>query len=506
MWQTWCQRRAERWTLAQAAVEGDGGAAARLLHGWSWADRPATVAGLAGSLVPTDTPIARRIQSWVGEPPGPAVQGASEAELDRQVLARSRSDQALDTAGALVWLARIGEEVRRREDRAGRVRSYAPAAEDAAVADLWRELLLGDFGPGAPRRFVRLFAPAVRRAFAGVCGALRLPRQVTDHHVEQALAAADGLAWGAPGDLAARVLETTGEPLAALAPVLAEDGLGRVEGCVARRRLWRGLQPLLGEAISPENLAVGGDLVVAHRLLAALEAGSVREHTLGLPGWGVVQANRSRMRGRLRAVLADHPRALCGAVTRLDALTARTDDAVRRHAWAWAWREARTGFGFDPGRLRAPPCPPLPVDVPELAPLGPADEPALVTLLLALRGRGQWEALESWLAGVPGRELGATFYRHLGEAPSGLVDPGTSQRTNRGYVRLREHLQDGGLEAYLPILQGVAARIAGLPRGRGLRQRLAEALEPEWQPALVPLPRRGVEAFCDNLQGLLNTN
>ncbi len=497
---SWTAARQQRASLALAAAAGDPVSAGALLRGWSWSDRPEVVGRLVADLDPADTPLTRRLATWAIAPDRGLA--PSEAERDRTLLAAAEPGPPFDRAGALTWLARLGEEVRRREDRAWRERRFAPDSRDAEVEALWHELLRGDFGPDAPRRFATLYADAVRRAYRGVCGALGLPRAVVEQRVAEALEASDGLAWGAPGDLAARVLETTGEPLAALAPVLDGAAAERVQGCIDRRRLWHRLQPLLGPGTTPDLLPVGADLVVASRLIAALNAGTIREHTLGLPGWHVVQANRGRLRGRLRAVLAEHPALLAEALGSLDALHARTDDAVRRHAWAWAWREARTGFGFDPARLRAPACPPPPPEGPPLEPLGPDQEAAVLTWLLAMRGRGQWPALEGWLAGARGRSLGATFYRHLGDAPDVLADPGTAARSNRGYERLREHLQDGGLDAYLPRLQQVARRVAVLSPGRGLLARLAEALQPDWDPALIPLPRRGADALCAHLATL----
>ena len=503
VWTHWLARRQKRMALAHRAVEGDLRAAAALLHGWSWAGTPAAVSELVRRARPADTPENRRLEDWALGPAGAPVKAASEAELDRLVLERVEGARCPTQEGALYWLARLGEEVRRREDRAWTTRTYAPDPRDGEVAALWTELLSGDFGPDTPRRFVQIFGGAVRRAVRGVCGALGLPRGIIDLRVSEAMEAADGLAWGAPGDIGARVLETSGEPLSVLAPALGESGVERVEGCVTRRRHWRGLRPLLQGALSEDTLPVGGDLVVASRLLVALECGTVTSHPVGLPGWGVVSANRGRLRGRLRAVLAEQPTALVAALRGLDALTSRTTDAVAWHAWAWAWREARSGFGFDPARLGAAPCPPPAPEEPALEPIGPQDEGAVLTLLLSLRGRGQWGALEAWLAGAGGRTLGPTFYRYLGQAPDCLADPGSTDRTHRGYRRLRDHLADGGLEAYREHLERVARRVLVVSRGRGLRARLDQALLPDWRVEAVPLPRRGVEAFCDNLVSLV---
>ncbi len=495
----WQRRRVERQALALAAVEGDLVSGSRLLAAWSWSTHPEAVLELVARVRPADTVDTRRLEAWAWAHAEGSLEGTTEAELDRQVLEDVEPASSPSQAGGLVWLARVGEEVRRREDRAWRDVTYGADPRDAPAADLWRELLTGDFGPDAPRNFVRLFGGPVRRAFKGVCDSLRLPPEVVRVRVEEAFEMADGLAWAAPGDLAARVLETVGEPLGALSTALESDSLGRVRTCVRHRRLWRDLEPLLSDEVRGETLGVGADLVVTSRLLVALEAGRVPFHPLGLPGWGVVRANRGRLRGRLRAVLAEHPLALAEALSGLDGLARRTDDAISRHAWAWAWREARTGFGFDPGRLRAPPCAPEATGASMLEPLGPDDESAVLTLLLSLAGRGQWTALEAWLSGAAGRSLGATFYRYLGQAPDCVADPGTEERGNRGYQRLREHLQDEGLQRYLPQLKRVAQRVRAVPRGRGLRERLWNALEPDWRADLMDLPRRGVENICDNL-------
>lgn len=312
---------------------------------------------------------------------------------------------------------------------------------------------------------------------------------MAEAHARAAVEASDALAWGPHTEIAGRVLETAGAPLEALDRTLDEAAREQVGRCVSGRATWREAAEVLGR----QDLPVGSDLVVAWRLCARRDR--LEDHGLGPDGWGIVVANRSRMRGRLRAVLRQRPELLWAALTELDALDARTSAALSRHAWAWAWREARRGFSFDLGRLTSSACVIPEVELPR--PLGPGDHEAVLGFLVHALGRGCWEELERWIAGE-GRSLGARFYRVLAGVPEDLADPRVGERARR-YTRLREHLDDGGLEAYAPALQRLGARAALLPSGKALGPALRALLEEHG----VEPPTRGARAYQAALAAFL---
>lgn len=462
-----------------------------------------------------DSPSTRALAAWAfDEPPElPALSGASlpEVEVDRLVLAAAATEAevpgpALDGAG-LYLLARLGEEVALRERQAWRDTDFPADPRDAATARLWAAMFERGFDPDVALGVRKAFGREVRRSFRGVALSLGLPPAVAELRAEQALESLETLSWGAHVDLAARVVETAGEPVSALAAALGPTGWSRVAACVGGRSAWvEAWRLLLGtptpaaDLLSPPVLAEGVELVVALRLLAALAEGRAAEHSLGLPGWAIVVAKRSRIRGRLRVVARDEPARVQAALLALPGLRARTAAALSRFAWDWAWREARTGFGFDPDRMRPPACAlPEPAALP-LPPLEDSDLPAVRTLLLSLLGRGCWEDLEHWLTGE-GRGLSARFYRYLAQVPDRLADPGTLDQRSRGYTRLREHLADGGLDEHTEALRQVCARVALVPPGRARKAGLHAALGGDWDAGTLDLPAKHVDEFCERLAG-----
>lgn len=494
-------------------------AADSLLEGWLWADKPQVIEALVERLAVGSSPETRALAVWAfGDPPPPPAVPMAEAELDRLALqsaaaevARLDRDEAFAPipepalhAAGLYLLSRLGEEVRLREREAWEQAEFPVDPRDGKVARLWRQMFDQGFDPEVSEQVRKVFGREVRRSFRGVGLALGLPPSVADLRGEQALEALETLSWGAHVDLAARLVETAGEPVTALARTLDAEGWRQVAACVRGRTAWTEAWTLLiGQEepdparLGPELLAQGVELVVALRVCAALAEGRAGAHSLGLPGWALVVANRSRIRGRLRVVARARPDRLRDAVLALPSLHARSAAAISRFAWDWAWREARTGFGFDPERMRPPACELPERSAPAQRPLADSDEPRVRTLLLSLLGRGCWQDLEAWLTGE-GRGLSARFYRYLAQAPDSLVDAGTSEQRSRGYTRLREHLADGGLDAHVDELRRLAALAGAVPPGRAQKQQLHAVLAPSWDPSL-PLPEKHVGSFCERL-------
>lgn len=510
----WLSLRDLRAGLARRAVRRPL-AADSLLSAWSWAGRPAAVEAIVGALRVPEGPLGHDLACWAFDDPPALASPGPEVAWDRAALDRAARLRAgarpteeipepAHTAGGLYLLARLGEELRLREREAWVQAPFAADPRDAETARLWRALFERGFEPKVAEQVRRAFGREVRRAFRGVGLALRLPPSLADLRAEQAIEALETLGWGAHLDLALRLVETAGEPVAALGACLDEEGRARVAACTRGRTTWaQAWSLLLGEALpdparlDPETLAVGVDLVVALRLREALNEGALPDAPPDLPGWPLVRANRSRIRGRLRVVLRERPAGLLDRLLALPALRARTAAALSRFAWDWAWREARVGFGFDPDRMRPPACELPEPKAPPLVPLGPEEGARVLGFLLLALGRGCWEELEAWLQGE-GRGLSARFYRVLAAAPEALTDPATPGQRSRSYRRLREHLADGGLDDYAEPLRAVAARLALVGPGRDRRQRLRAALGDDWHPD-IELPEKGIDPFVERI-------
>lgn len=370
-------------------------------------------------------------------------------------------------------LARLGEELDVRERLAPVEHHWPSDAADDDTRALWRELLRSTSVTSAAA-FARTWSVTTRACFRGVAAVLHLPPGVGDTVAEAAAEQFDLAVAMAHRDIAARLVETSGEPIAALAGVLGETERDVVESCIARRPAWARPVATLRRHVPVPTPASCADAIVFVRVVERLRNGELAPHAMGPPGWGIVVANRARMRGRLRAVAAGAP-GLSDAIERLDALHARTTATVGRFAWDWAWREARSSFGFDPARLRPPAC--VVASAPPSATFDPA---AVRTFLLHVAGCGAWNDLEGWLRGARGRDLGRTFYRCLAAFPG-------------PYDALRDHLVGGARDALLPDLLAIAERIAALPEDRNLRRRIAEILSPVWRG--LPLPGHHLPRF-----------
>ncbi len=515
---SWLSLRDLRAGLARRAVRRPL-AADSLLDAWSWGRQPAAVAAIVGRLRPAQSDESFALAAWAFDDPPEGEGARPEIEWDRLALDRAgrllaSQDRATAyasipepawTAGGLYLLGRLGEELRLREHQAWQAEPWPADARDEATATLWRSMFERGFEPKVAEAVRRAFGREVRRAFRAVALSLHLPPGVADLRAEQAIEALETLSWGAHIDLATRVVETAGEPVASLARCLDEEGRARVAACVRGRTTWmEAWSLLLGEPdpdparLEPELLAMGVDLVIGLRLRDSLNEGRAPAHAMGLPGQAIVAANRSRIRGRLRVVARQAPERLLAGLLALPSLRARTSAALSRYAWDWAWREARVGFGFDPDRMRPPACELPEPAAPPIPPLGPEAARAVQTVLLAMLGRGCWEELESWLGGG-GRGLSARFYRVLAQVPDTLADPVTGGQRSRGYTRLREHLADGGLDDYTEELRAIGQRVALVPPGRDRRRKLVQALGTDWDEAVMPLPEKGIDGFVERL-------
>lgn len=489
----WLDQRARRVALCHGALAAPALQTSALA---AWSLPPASLASLLADWAVPPGPDIDRLCVWVhGDGPAAPPPQAAEVVYDRLAAAGTaeRAWSAEDRAVAgLYLLSRLGDELALRERGAPARAEWLPDERDAAAAEVW-SLLLGpspDLRAGA--RFKTLWGGRVRGAFRGVAAVLGLPEEVGRSHAASALEQLDLVAAGAHQELVGRLIETAGEPVAALDAALTAAGRQRVAACISARGLLRDLGALLPAGSALQR---GADLVAFARLAVHLRAGRARPHELGLPGWGVVVANRSRLRGRLRAIVGEDPAAMAAAVLRLPALHARTAAAVSRFAWAWAWREARDGFAFDLGQMLSAPCQQRAAAAAPLAPLGPLEEPAIVGFLLVVLGRGCWADLEQWVGAGAGRELSRTFYRCLDQLPDRVADPLAADARSRSYERLREHLDDGGILELTPALRALAARVAAVPSGRGLREELQGALAPDWPATGLPMPAHHLARF-----------
>jgi hypothetical protein len=492
----------ERLLRADAAVDDPTALGALLVP---WRLPPFALARLLGPLEVGDSCDVARLVAWAAatEPVAAAEDPLARdlrvfATLPAEVSALGVTTARERVVAGVVLLSRLGEELDARERRGRLARRWPAGPRDAAARAAWQAL----FETGSITEAGRVAAwwgSIVSGSFLGVAAVLGLPRTMADSLAATAREQLDLVVAGAHLDVAARVVETRGEPIAALTEALGPAAWARIRACVGRRSAWSRVVDTLRTADAEPSPTQVVDAVVLHRLVENLRHGRAPAHPKGLPGWGVVVVNRARMRGRLRAAATLDPGRLAERVLALDALHARTSTTVARFAWDWAWREARTGFGFDPDRLRPPRCTFVDEPAPHPAPLGAEEHAAIRTFLLLAAGRGAWDDLLRWLHGDPGRELGRTFYRCLEALPDTLADP---DAPGRRYERLRLHLVEGGLDTCLPEVQAAARAVLAVSPGRALRQRLETALLPWWDDA-IQAPRHHLPGFRAGLARLL---
>lgn len=498
---------------------------ASLMKAWRFAARPGLLLSLLKDISIPDSPDIRLLVGWSSLALG-AEDHAFESrgllerrtqlvgvpfpdsgqERDRILFAKVSPRQASEAdrkAAVLSLLARLGEEFRLREDQAWVNVKFPSHPEDIKVREILASVSSNTPDFKAIYAFKKRFGSRVRVAFSGVGTMLRLPPHVIQEHADQAVEQLDMFLLGARFELLSRILETKGEPIASLASGLGPQSMERVVNCVARRETWQQAFDVLdahgGRPDFEAGLAEASELAVFLRLLESATEGQLPTHALGLPGWGVVSANRSRMRGRLRAAAATAPDILREKTLLLPSLYERTGAALARQALDWAWREARAGFGFDPSRVHPTTCDTEDPSAPVRSRFGKETEPALKALLLLLLGRGCEDDLIQWMAGASSGSLSKSFYRCLRQAPDMLADPMEPGQRVRRYAGLCEHLAGGGFEAMVPALLPAAERAAVLKPGRSLKEQLHAALAPDWDEHLIPLPGHHLPGFCEAL-------
>lgn len=507
-------RKQARLKLASLAV-ADRSARVALFHSWGALRVPDPAALFAASTLP----VTGSQEPWVSwalgrtSPPS-SLSESSETGFDQEEIATATAPPSPPSAeerqgAALYLLARLGEELLKREG-ASQGSSWGsggvvPLDREETARKWWNTVLGGHLDLSTGRVFRALYGGTVRRAFAARCLSLHLPAEVARQHGETAVDLLDYLPFGPHLDVATRILESSGEAIATLALCLTETTLPLARQCQQGRSAWSATldHPSLSRREEDRNdssfLAQASFLHLALRLRDSVSDGVLPSSPLGLPGWGVVVQNRGKMRGRLRALLPLDPRLMAPSLLKLPHLYLRTEAAVARFAWDWAWREARAGFSFSAEHMAPPPCTPG-KSPPPPSPMLP--EGSVRTLLLLWIGRGCWSEVGRWMEGRGGRDLSAAFYRALALAPDSLADPASDEGRSRSYEALRRHLREA-LSDHLPLLREVGARVAALTPSRALKAELHRSLAPHWEEAALPLPQHHLPGFLNGFRDFL---
>jgi hypothetical protein len=502
----WTAEREDRRTRALASPVD----AAIAFRAWRFCDDPELLA-IAGAALEQHAPTpdaAARALALAPTPapdrghPSHATRRTHESTLNPAELAPVPDDASHRAAWRLAELDRLAREIDDRERRTWRRDWPADPERDAAAAEVWAALFSGNPW-GLRDRCEALWLGTAKRSFAGVLAARELPPEVRSQALDDLQEAFFyrllGTGDSTPGwmEIAVRVVETVG-PVIGPASMLSSDGRSAAGACVTQRSGWgrtaaslfadlpdrEGRARAFAERIEdPEQLETLLDLHVALRFLDQLPDDRAA-------AWRLVTQNRGKARGRLRALVSRNPYWLEGLLA-LDALQARTQAAVARFAWSWAWQEMSRGFSFDAGRPVTPPCEVLPD---ALAPIADADRPALRTWLLLVVLKGRHGHLERWVRTGGTGDRDSTWARLLTALPAPLKDD------DGGYKRVRIHLHDR-LDDYLAALRSPIEAIAALEPGRTLKQRALEALQPVWNDA-VDLPRSGFPTFVEHARSL----
>lgn len=400
-------------------------------------------------------------------------------------------------------LARLGRWMHWHSRTAWRTETFAAHPQkDAAVAALWAAWATGDCWSGRAR-WEQLFLQAAVQVFRSVAAARELPADVSDRAVSDLREAFFfRMIGGAPAgwqELAARVLETAApDPITRLHASLSTTAVDRAALCLTCRGSWRTtvarVFPELTEALARARALAGPTppwdaLLDLHAALRLLRAWS--HHDSPRPpaaDYAILTQNRGRARGRLRAVLAGQPpHTILENVLALDALHARTDAALRRFAWAWAWQELAYDFSFDLHRAVTPACPP---PASTLAPLSPEALTALPTWVLLVVYRGRLDHLVRWVQTGSTGDRDSAWARLLTDAlPANLKDPPIRGARSASYRRLRAELSFS-LERVLGAARERIAATANLRTGRTLKAAFIELHGESWHPA-VPMLRSG---------------
>ena len=512
------QRRLGALRAATALAAGDDAPAIALLADWLLNESRARVAlALLMERPPDPDPQLLAATLTPGDqlpPPAPQDWDATEF-LHRRRLARSplkplSEEPVSRLAWALEQLAFVGSEVERRERRAWADTRYPTHAErDGETAGLWAQWFSGSPW-GVRERWEKLFLPAATRVFHGVCAARKLPQDVMERSREDLREAFffRMLSGELPGwaEVAARTLETSSVSLVvALASLLDDEAWARVSRCAATRGSWadtahalwpeipggpaRGLA--LRRDVAPPTMETLLDLHVVMRLVNRWHEGACEPDT----SWGTVVQNRGRARGRLRAISAGAGgQCMLEPLMALDSLHARTDAAVRRYAWAWAWRELAHDFSFNTEHPIGRPCV---VEADALEPIGASERATISTWILLVILKGRQAHLERWIRCGGTGDRDSTWARLLADdLPQHLADPEQTDRRARSYHRLRADLAEA-LPEHLVAVGPALTALAQMRKHRGLRAEVTQALAPLWDPR-VPFPKSGFPTFLTN--------
>ncbi len=496
------------------------------LPGWSFFDHPRLVAvfeDALAALAPTSSgrrSFAARAGSF-SLPELPAFE--SERGFHRALCAAAPAEFADDDPIVRVRadLGRLGRWLQWHARSSWSAETFSESAgRDAKAATLWAAWASGDCWSGRAR-WEKLYLKSAVAVFRSVAAARELPPDVTDRAVSDLREAFFfRMIGGEPAgwrEVAARVLETAHpDPITSVHAALSPARRERAALCITCRGAWRTTVARvfdeLAEPLARARVLSGAehdvalpswdallDLHCALRLMRAWSRPEAASETHGRGkypegmDYAVLSQNRGRARGRLRAVLAgSDPGFILERVLALDALHARTEAALRRFAWAWAWQELAYDFSFDLHRAVTPACPPPATTIEAFA---PHDRAALPTWVLLVVYRGRLEHLQKWVQTGSTGDRDSTWARLLTDAlPDGLKDPPQPGARTASYHRLRAELAFS-LNSILVRLRPRIAETAELPTGRSLKQAFLDLHTPDWNPA-VPMLRSGFPTAC----------
>ncbi len=373
---------------------------------------------------------------------------------------------------------------------------FARSPADATVAAMWQR-----WGRGSPfedqAAWLRLIERPVTTAFRQALLGRPLPENVVARAIGDLR---DALFYQLIGgrnasgfaEVATHVLETApGGPVGPLFAVLSPRSRSLVATCVSRRGHWpRTLATALSAAgprerallLQTQQTQTADEWIELHTALRLIASWSSDTGDADRD-WAIVQQNRGRSRGRLRAVAAtEPPQHLARTVAALTAVAERTNAAARRWAWSWAWEALARGFSFDLDQSVIRPC----LMQGTRQPLCAEEVEVLECWLLLVVLRGKGDTARRWCREGSGDSDG-TWGRLLRELPADLRD------ADGGFVRVRAALAQRWTE-HVVVLRPILAKIAALPGSRKLKSAFWEQVGPVWHEA-IGRPRAGFPTF-----------
>lgn len=466
-----------------------------VFRAWAFADDPALVARAHQALL-ASTPAATPAWLLAAAPATPA----PDQTRRQHVLPLGTEVAEQGRAGQIAWLDWLGSEVDDRERRSWAQAYDAVPADDAADAAIWAGLIHGS--PWGVRDACEArWLPIVERVFLGVLAGRELPVDVRHRVIADLREAFFFRLLGPenPGwrDIAVRVLETVA-PLVGPGTALGAAARKEAGGCLSRRGGWaQTLQHLLPDAPDREGRAVVATrwfedptrleaLIDLHVVLRLIERQPADLDT----AWRIVTQNRGKARGRLRALLGSTRR--WDGLFALDGLSRRTDAALARYAWSWAWQELAHDFSFDASRTVTPPCEPQDDG---FEPLTHDGADALDTWVLLVLLKGRLPHLQLWVRTGGTGDRDSTWARLQQQLPGDLRSP------DQGYKRVRIHLADH-LDPILGEWSSTLVALLQITPGRHLKEAFLTVLRQRWHPA-IELPRSGFPTFQDHIRAAI---